>query len=427
MVEEAVTNMPCALTIAERIVLHLARYSKNAADFEVPMEVSQDGIGEALRISRAHVAVEIKKLKDSGEVSERISHVRRGKSKRKVYFLTDQGEAKARVVTEYASRNNISVDPLLDIRKCRPAELMASLSEEGRRDLSFAAAFRRPFLRAALPDSSVTLVPEDEQGMAVLPADFRAGVLASCSEVERRAAHSFAADYWLKRSEYGERLHHLLQAGRTGEAEMLLASKGLALSACVDAGTYRELRATRLRRNRYLVPSLAAEIEMAIALGDAKGAEAIGRELIDADAGMGPQVAAWVGMAALASGDVAGSIAPLRVGCPGMLGARSKASLARALAATGNRSEALRILEGLELPQAHAEDVEQLLRTYAEIGSAYGALDRHEDALRYQSKALAMAGETRRPALHRSIAETYAAMGLEEKAREHRRLAAKAP
>ena len=246
MVEPAVTNMPCALTIAERIILHLARYSKNAMDFESPMEVSQDGIGEALRITRAHVAVEVKKLKDSGEVSERVSHVRRGKSKRKVYFLTELGELKARNVIDYAARNNISVDPLLDIRKCKPTELLDSLSLEGRRDLTFAAAFRQSFRRDALPDSSVTLIAEDEEGLALLPADFRQGVLVSCTEAERRAAHSFAADYWLQKGDYGERLFHLLQAGRVSEAEMLLASKGLMLSANVDLDTYRAVSYTHL-------------------------------------------------------------------------------------------------------------------------------------------------------------------------------------
>jgi tetratricopeptide (TPR) repeat protein len=417
--------MPCALTIAERIILHLARYSKNAMDFESPMEVSQDGIGEALRITRAHVAVEVKKLKDSGEVSERVSHIKRGKSKRKVYFLTELGELKARNVVDYAARNNISIDPLLDIRKCKPAELLQSLSQEGRRDLSHAAAFRKPFRRDALPDSSITLISEDEQGYALLPVEFSKGVLASCTEAERRAAHSFAADYWLQKGDYGERLFHLLQAGRLSEAEMLLASKGSILSATVDKDTYQTLLRIPLRKGRYTVPAATAIMEMAITLGDLRGAEKGAQEMLAVDPSLALQADGLTGMALLSAGRVAESIAPLRraSALPGMSGIRVKASLAHALAASGRQEEARLLLESITASQPHGEDTEVLLRTYAEMGSTYLALRRPEDALRYLSKALAMAGDIPRPALHRSLAETYALLGLEDKVREHRRLA----
>ena len=429
MVEQAVTNMPCALTIAERIILHLARYSKNAEDFESPMEVSQDGIGEALRITRAHVAVEVKKLKDSGEVSERISHVRRGKSKRKVYFLTELGELKARNVVDYAARNNIAIDPLLDIRKCKPTELLDSLSPEGRRDLSFAAAFRRPFRRAALPESSVTLIAEDELGMALLPQEFRLGVLASCSEMERRAAHSFAADYWLQQAEYGERLFHLVSASRLSEAEMLLASKGITLSANVDVETYQALLRIPLRKGRYTVPAAIAIMEMAITLGDMRGAEKGALELLASDPGLTLQADAYRGMALLGAGRVAECIAPLRRAATlsGMISMRVKASLAHALAEAGQLQESQRLLESMNGPQLHGEDTEVLLRTYAEMGAAYLAMRKPEDALRYLSKALAMAGDVPRPALHRQLAEVYTLLNLEDKAREHRRLATSPP
>jgi tetratricopeptide (TPR) repeat protein len=429
MVEIAGNNMPCALTIAERIILHLARYSKNAADFEVPMEVSQDGIGEALRITRAHVAVEVKKLKEAGELTERVSHVRRSRSKRKVYFLTEQGEMRARNVVDYAARNGISIEPLLDIRKCKPAELMATLSEENRRDLSFASAFRRPFLRSALPESSVNLISEDENGMASLPAEFRAGVLAACSEQERRAANSFAADYWLQHNDYRERLFHLLQAGRVGEAEMLLAAKGMTLSANVDQETYQILLRIPLRKNRHTAAAASAIMEMAIAVGDMRGAEKSGQEMLAADPSLEAQVSAMNALAMLSAGRVAESIGPLRAASsqPGMNGARAKAALAHALAMSGKMEESRRMLDSIDLSQPHGEDAEVLLRIYSEIGSTDLLLKRPEDALRYLSKAMAMAGDIPRPALHRHLAETYAMLGLEDKVREHRRLSGRAP
>jgi tetratricopeptide (TPR) repeat protein len=393
------------------------------------MEVSQDGIGEALRITRAHVAVEVKKLKDAGELTERISHVRRSRSKRKVYFLTEQGEMRARNVVDYAARNGISIEPLLDIRKCRPAELMATLNEENRRDLSFASAFRRPFLRSALPESSVNLISEDGNGLASLPAEFRAGVLVACSEQERRAAHSFAADYWLQHNDYRERLFHLLQAGRVGEAEMLLAAKGMTLSANVDQETYQILLRIPLRKNRHTAAVASAIMEMAIALGDMRGAEKAGQEMLAADPSLDAQVSALNALAMLSAGRVAESIGPLRAASslPGMNGARAKAALAHALASTGKTDDSRRMLDSIDLSHPHGEDAEVLLRIYSEIGSTYLLLKRPEDALRYLSKALAMAGDIPRPALHRQLAETYSMLGLEDKVREHRRLAGRAP
>jgi tetratricopeptide (TPR) repeat protein len=130
-------------------------------------------------------------------------------------------------------------------------------------------------------------------------------------------------------------------------------------------------------------------------------------------------------MAMLSAGRIAESIAPLRrtSSLPGMSGQRVKASLAHALAAAGQLDEARLLLESMSSSQPHGEDTEVLLRTYAEMGTAYLILRHPEDALRYLSKALAMAGGIPRPALHRSLAETYSRLGLEDKAREHRRLA----
>ena len=88
--------MPGTLTVGERIILHLAQYSKYLDSYDAPLDISQDGIAAALRISRAHAAIELKKLKDTGEVVEKLVHIKRGKTKRKVYFLSSPGEERGR-------------------------------------------------------------------------------------------------------------------------------------------------------------------------------------------------------------------------------------------------------------------------------------------------------------------------------------------
>lgn len=101
------------LTVSERILYHLSNYVKYEDKYESPFDVTQDGISQACAISRAHAAIELKKLKASGIVEERLSHVRKGKSRRKVYFLTFAGKANAKDVLQYVRDNGISpaVDP----------------------------------------------------------------------------------------------------------------------------------------------------------------------------------------------------------------------------------------------------------------------------------------------------------------------------
>lgn len=80
------------LVVWERIVAHLGPYTDQQMDAMVgPLQVTQDGIGEALGISRAHVAIILKKLLAEGRVEERLQHVNGTISRRKTYYLTEKG------------------------------------------------------------------------------------------------------------------------------------------------------------------------------------------------------------------------------------------------------------------------------------------------------------------------------------------------
>jgi tetratricopeptide (TPR) repeat protein len=103
------------LTVSERILFHLNNYVKFEDKYEVPFDVTQDGISQACSISRAHAAIELKKLKATGVVDEKLSHVRRGKSRRKVYSLSMQGKAKAVEIAQYVKDNDIAT--LVDATK----------------------------------------------------------------------------------------------------------------------------------------------------------------------------------------------------------------------------------------------------------------------------------------------------------------------
>lgn len=80
------------LVVWERIVAHLGPYSTQQKDGMIgPIQVTQEGIGEALGISRAHAAIILKKLVAEGRVEERLQHVNGTVSRRKTYYLTENG------------------------------------------------------------------------------------------------------------------------------------------------------------------------------------------------------------------------------------------------------------------------------------------------------------------------------------------------
>ncbi len=214
--------MAVALTVGERILFHLLQYTKYLDSFDVPIDITQDGIAAALRISRAHVALELKKLKNAGEVKERLSHVKRGRTKRKVYFLTMAGEARARQIKLYAEENDIDLTPYQDIRKCKGPELWSVLDEKFKPVVAMSCVFRKPFRREVLPDIATSLLPVDERGMVDLPKELKEYVLSVTDPEKARDYHSFASDYWLHWDDLKEVVYHLVCARRHADAEVLV-------------------------------------------------------------------------------------------------------------------------------------------------------------------------------------------------------------
>ena len=79
------------LTVQNKILVHLMDYRTNREDFEVPFQVTQSGISEAVNIQQKHLPRALKKLKNENFLEEKMMHVKGVKQKRKVYFLTDEG------------------------------------------------------------------------------------------------------------------------------------------------------------------------------------------------------------------------------------------------------------------------------------------------------------------------------------------------
>ena len=412
--------MPGILTVGERIILHLAQYVKYIDSYDAPLDVSQDGIAAALRISRAHAAIELKKLKDSGEVVEKLVHIKRGKTKRKAYFLSSPGEERARKIQQYAESEGIDIQPFLDLKKCKGPELWAALDDGQKSVLAQACVFRRPFARAALPETSVSLLPVDGDGLVDMPPDLRTYVPGQVAPELLRQYHSMAADYWLDHGDYRERLFHLLRAGRSKEAEMLLASKGPAALGAPDRDLRDIVASVPVTNERYRGRVLYAQAEVARGAGDLDAALLRAGELrslpSDRDRFEGMVVE---GLVLRAKGDHARSLQCL-VGARPLADGGSvnlECEIAETMVQAGKLAEANEVLDRL-ITQG-AKDGEELERIFYLLGIVKLRSGDGSNAVRYFSKSRGAARDKENGELYLRLADAYGMMGMADKAEEY--------
>ncbi len=123
-----------SVTVGERILVHLSGFLRHADAYEVPPEMTQDGIGLALGISRAHVALELKRLRTAGKVEERMAHVATAKTRRKVYVLTPAGQEVARRMREYARARTVTLITTDGPHEANGEEAVDALRKNGLRE-----------------------------------------------------------------------------------------------------------------------------------------------------------------------------------------------------------------------------------------------------------------------------------------------------
>ena len=122
------------VTVGERILVHLSGFLRHADSYECPVEMTQDGIAAALLLSRAHVALELKRLKSTGKVQERMAHVANARSRRKVYELTAGGQEVARRMREHARNRTIELSAPEGRRTVLGTEAIEALRHAGLRE-----------------------------------------------------------------------------------------------------------------------------------------------------------------------------------------------------------------------------------------------------------------------------------------------------
>src|SRR5256885_946120 len=122
------------VTVGERILVHLSGFLRHADSYECPVEMTQDGIANALLLSRAHVALELKRVKSNGKVQERLAPVAKARSRRKVGELTPAGQEISRRMRERARARTIELSAPEGRRPVLGAEAIEALRHAGLRE-----------------------------------------------------------------------------------------------------------------------------------------------------------------------------------------------------------------------------------------------------------------------------------------------------
>ncbi len=96
------------LTHRERILLLLKKVDYQE-EYIAPYFLCQDGISDALDMLKNNVSRELSTLKDEALVKEELSRVKDMDRRRKIYFLTDQGQKAAQDLERELEREEISI------------------------------------------------------------------------------------------------------------------------------------------------------------------------------------------------------------------------------------------------------------------------------------------------------------------------------
>lgn len=216
------------LTVRERVLLHLNRFPGIGPEeiYNVPFDLTQDGVATVAGISRAHACLILKKMEADGKAEHWLAHAKGSGPKRFVYRLLPDGKAEAEKLKEAAEKSGIIIEAMLDIKRCEPSVMWDSLSEKDADALGKACVFRVPIPRNTLPETSTGVIPADFGGKIIIADKVRENYLAAADQSKIKEWNSFAADWWMDHDDEPERLYHLMKAGRNTDACKVIIKNG---------------------------------------------------------------------------------------------------------------------------------------------------------------------------------------------------------
>ncbi|TQS77248.1 MAG: hypothetical protein A3205_08615 [Methanomassiliicoccales archaeon Mx-03] len=227
------------LTQSERTMMHLYRYRFFNMDAEkvAPFELTQDGIGEALGISRSYASLIVGRMGKEGLI--RMGRLAiaddAGRNPRKVYLLSSKGEERCRTLIDGKDPDDILPR---NINHCR-TDCFDALGREDRDILGALMLIEVPVHHRQVPGGrSVPLLPVDPSGFVSIRRRTRKLYTGRADAETLRRWHSVAADWCADNSSpLDERILHLVSAERIREAAKLAGSNRYAIMDSPDPGT----------------------------------------------------------------------------------------------------------------------------------------------------------------------------------------------
>ncbi|MBQ8180214.1 MAG: hypothetical protein IJ026_07250 [Candidatus Methanomethylophilaceae archaeon] len=217
------------LTLRNRVLIHLNGYNhiEHCIRFGAPYEITQDGVGMELGISRSYASLILGRMEQNGIVETGLSTIRGSgsKLKRKIYFLTVKGRMEHDRMVKSLLDDGYSEEelrPRPNINHCS-SDAFDDLGEEDRDTIGSLCVLRCDIHRDEIPDG-IPMIQYDVRGYVRIREDARDRVLSRADDRSLRRWHSGAADWWVGRGNEHERLYHLVNAGRYHEAVTLVNS-----------------------------------------------------------------------------------------------------------------------------------------------------------------------------------------------------------
>ena len=286
-------------TIGERLLLHLYTYrSVNPEDyFNIPWDLTQDGISTSLRISRAHASIELKKQKEKGNVNETLVRIQGGKVRRLAYSLNEKGLRAAMEVEEKARNAGVDVRTLLDMKKQDPVKVLDGLTPGDRFALGVACAFRLSVPLDVLPPHDRSVIPADVLGHTTIVPELRNKLFSAADPEEMRYWHNYVANYYDEKGPHSviededcrsvEIAYHLLRAGRFRDACKVIERNLYNMMLSDDKEFYEAVRDIPDSgiKERHLLDVLTLRAELALSHHDLKTARESSERLIETEGG----------------------------------------------------------------------------------------------------------------------------------------------
>jgi len=402
------------LTIWERIVLHLARYNlRNPLEYNTTWDLTQDGIASSLRITRAHVSIELKKLKNQGKVEEMYTHVSGGKSKRKAYCLTPLGMSEAERIKDFVEETGIDFMPLLDMKRCDPNALLDSLDDLSKSVLGLACVLRYSVKRDTLPETKQPVIPVDVNGDTVVSDNLKNRVLSAIDEERLSEIHSTAADYWLTvEPDRQERLYHLMKAGRIRDACRLLIKDKDDFLDSMSEDFWHIVSGLEDFPEKYSIDILTMKIATALEFGDNDSAKEAAERLsaIDKEKGM-----LFISDVELSKGNVDGAIAILESNKDCSDRVEWDLRMAGCLAALARYDEAKKLLENTQKDINRTGNLSRLNDVYLLLSTVLIRMGRPDEAIKQLNKASSGAGKRDLKKIELKLGEAHIAKGLADR------------